>query len=183
MDIQRTRKEKNFTQVDNGFINDPKLSFKAKGILLYLFSKPDDWRVVVSDVAKASKDGEKAVYSGLKELQKNGYAKVEQRRGKSGMFMGSVWVVFEVKQDTTVCLKSASRKQGCLIIKKENNIPEGEIVKRGEHEVETTTPHLEGKLPKLTYTPQQRRQPNRLMYYNFHKRLQNQILSDWNTTT
>jgi hypothetical protein len=56
-------------------LNDEKLSFKAKGILAYLLSKPDNWQVRVGDLIKHSPEGRTSIYSGLKELKKYGYLK------------------------------------------------------------------------------------------------------------
>ena len=55
------------------FLEDDRLSFKAKGILAYLLSKPDNWKVIVGNLVKYSKDGKSAVYAGLKELKECGY--------------------------------------------------------------------------------------------------------------
>jgi len=69
----KQHKRKNYTVVDNTFINDNNLSWKAKGIMLYLFSRPDDWQVYIKDLINKAADGEKALRSGLKELEKFGY--------------------------------------------------------------------------------------------------------------
>lgn len=37
------RPKNDFTIVSNFLLNDKTLSFKAKGLFAYLFSKPDDW--------------------------------------------------------------------------------------------------------------------------------------------
>jgi hypothetical protein len=71
--IRIQKKRNNFVMLDKGFIEDERLSFKAKGILTYLLSKPDGWKVIVKDIVKHAKDGERAVYSGLKELKQYGY--------------------------------------------------------------------------------------------------------------
>jgi hypothetical protein len=34
---------RNYTQVPNDIINDKRLSLKAKGLYLFLVSKPDNW--------------------------------------------------------------------------------------------------------------------------------------------
>jgi len=62
-----------FTQVANIVLNDKELSFKAKGIFAYLFSKPEGWNFNGDRIAKESCDGRKAVFSGLKELEEKGY--------------------------------------------------------------------------------------------------------------
>jgi len=64
-----------FTQVSNELLNDEKLSFKAKGLYAYLFSKPDGWDFEAGRIARQSSDGRRAVLSGLSELENVGYIK------------------------------------------------------------------------------------------------------------
>lgn len=73
--IIRIQKDKNnpYVMLNKTFLNDENLSFKAKGILAYLLSKPDNWQVRVSDLIKHSPDGKTAIYSGLNELKQQGY--------------------------------------------------------------------------------------------------------------
>ena len=67
-EVIRVRKRpNNFVMLDKTFLEDDRLSFKAKGILAYLLSKPDNWKVIVGNLVKYSKDGKSAVYAGLKE--------------------------------------------------------------------------------------------------------------------
>jgi hypothetical protein len=67
------KQEVGFAQVKNEVLNDPKLSWKAKGIFAYIYSKPDDWDFSVERAANDSTDGPKATRSGVKELEKAGY--------------------------------------------------------------------------------------------------------------
>ncbi|QGH73071.1 MAG: DnaA [Podoviridae sp. ctviO18] len=62
-----------FTQVANEVLNDKSLSWKAKGLFAYLFSKPDGWQFSGDRISKDSSDGRKATHSGLKELEDKGY--------------------------------------------------------------------------------------------------------------
>lgn len=49
MAVFRVYKESgNFVTVHKNFIHDDNLSWKAKGILLYLLSRPDDWQIYES---------------------------------------------------------------------------------------------------------------------------------------
>ena len=41
--------------------------------MAYLLSKPDDWKVFVSDLIKHGTDGEKGIRAGLEELKRNNY--------------------------------------------------------------------------------------------------------------
>lgn len=92
-----TRKT-NFTVVDNGFINDPALSWRAKGILLYMMSKPAGWKYnPKGDMLKRAKDGRDALYSGIKELINARYI---SRTRDSGGFL--TYHVFEDKDDNKI---------------------------------------------------------------------------------
>lgn len=84
--VIRTQKnrENPYVMIDKTFLNDDRLSWKAKGLLSYFLSKPDDWRILVNDLIKRSKDGERAVRSGLKELEENGYLTNEPIKNQKG---------------------------------------------------------------------------------------------------
>lgn len=93
--VRVSKRENPFVQIDKCGINDERLSWKAKGLLVYLLSKPDDWKVWVKDLVKRAKDGEKAVYSGLEELEQNGYISRMQVRKEDGTFGSMEYVVHE----------------------------------------------------------------------------------------
>lgn len=95
----KQHKKKNFTTVDNAFINDTKLSWKSKGILLYLFSRPDDWQVYIADLVNKAADGEKALRAGLKELETIGYLTRFVERDEKGRFVKTIYHVFEHPED------------------------------------------------------------------------------------
>lgn len=59
--------------MDKTFLEDTRLSYKAKGILAYLLSKPDNWKVIIGNLVNSSADGKASVYAGLKELKECGY--------------------------------------------------------------------------------------------------------------
>lgn len=67
------RKETNFTIVDNDFIKRKDLSWKAKGILLYVLHLPSDWNISLNELQKNATDGETSFRSGWKELEELGY--------------------------------------------------------------------------------------------------------------
>ncbi|WP_297789130.1 hypothetical protein [uncultured Anaerococcus sp.] len=75
MIINRTEKTSNFTIIDNAYLKDSELSFKAKGILTYILSLPDSWVIYIDQLITTSKEGEVAFRSGLSELIKKGYIK------------------------------------------------------------------------------------------------------------
>lgn len=75
-------KKGNFTTIHNKLISDNSISLKAKGIMLYMLSKPVGWDYNPKDIANNSKDGLDSVYSGLKELIEAKY--ISRRKNKDG---------------------------------------------------------------------------------------------------
>jgi hypothetical protein len=90
-------KDNPYVMIDRRPVDNPALSFKAKGILTYLLSRPDGWEVSVADLIKHGADGEGAVRSGLKELKLAGHMKYTKSR-KQGRITGWLIEVFEVPQ-------------------------------------------------------------------------------------
>ena len=95
--IYRTIKnsENPFVMIDSRPVGNPKLSFKAKGILTYLMSRPDGWEVSVADLVKRSTDGEASVRAGLKELKDAGHMRYTTSRNQ-GRITGWLIEVYEV---------------------------------------------------------------------------------------
>jgi hypothetical protein len=95
--IVRTKKDKDnpYASINKIALNDKILSFKAKGLFAYLMSKPDDWSVMVSELAKASADKETSVRSALVELEKQGYITRRQARSGNGTFSSWEYIVYE----------------------------------------------------------------------------------------
>ena len=99
MPIVRVKKDPgNFFLMAKEPIEDPNLSWKAKGLLAYLMSKPTDWQIWTKDLVKRSTDGRDAVLSGLQELKANHYASRTQPRRKNGTLGPVEYTVYESPQ-------------------------------------------------------------------------------------
>jgi hypothetical protein len=85
-----------YVVMDKHFIEDKRLSNKAKGIMSYVLSKPDNWQIRISDIVNNSKDGKEAVASGLNELEKTGYIHRKLKRSENGRFQEYETTVYEV---------------------------------------------------------------------------------------
>lgn len=99
MTIYRAIHNKNYTTVNNTICKDKRLSWKAKGIWLYAFSRPDDWQFNISDLMNQSKDGEESVQSGLRELEKCGYLLRSRQKEEKGRFDKSDYTFYELPQE------------------------------------------------------------------------------------
>lgn len=74
-----------YTTIDNSVAEDSELSFRARGILVYLLAKPDGWAVRSEAIARDGKEGRDAVQTALRELGARGhYRIVRYREGGPG---------------------------------------------------------------------------------------------------
>jgi len=82
MAIIRTPKTKDYFAVSNNLAQDSRLSFEARGVLLYLLSKPNDWEIQFSDVENEGNLGREKRQKIFAELEKAGYFKRVEKRVK-----------------------------------------------------------------------------------------------------
>ena len=92
--IIRVEKNRNFTVINNTALHDERLSWKALGLLIYLLSKPDDWRTSSEQLTQVHSDGRDTVRSGLKELETLGYLQRTRTRGVGGRWVHET-VIYE----------------------------------------------------------------------------------------
>ena len=118
-------KKEKFTTIHNKLINDTEISLKAKGIMLYMLSKPNGWKYNPKDIANNSKDGLDSVYSGLKELVEKKY--ISRKRNSNGSLD---YYIFEDKEENNIkdCLEGKNpdrenpdRENPDVLIKKDSN--------------------------------------------------------------
>lgn len=86
MAIFKIEKNKNFTVMSNHHLRNKELSLKAKGLLSYMLSLPEDWDYSLAGLCAICKENKTAIRSTLKELQLNKYLIIEKVRGKKGYF-------------------------------------------------------------------------------------------------
>ncbi|GAQ18000.1 DNA-binding protein [Oceanobacillus picturae] len=93
--VVRVKKNSNFVVMDKTALNDKSLTWKAKGIMAFMLSKPDDWVFYLDEIAKNSADGMASFRSGFNELKKAGYVKRVQKRDENGKFIWET-IVYEI---------------------------------------------------------------------------------------
>ncbi len=101
--VRAPRPEASFYVLNKEISEDRRLSWAARGLLVFLLGKPDHWRVsvqaLVNETAEAvgRSTGRDAVYGLLAELQAVGYLqRVGQSRGEGGKMGGAEYLVHEI---------------------------------------------------------------------------------------
>ena len=91
----RNPERKSCTKICNDVLRNKSLSLKARGLLCYLLSLPDEWNVNLETIS--DKDGRTSVISGMRELKQGGYL-VRTIERDNGVIVRNVWTVFEEPQ-------------------------------------------------------------------------------------
>ncbi len=94
----RVNKNKNYTTIYNGFLQDKTISLKAKGLLAFILSLPEEWDLSVKGLEKCTKEGKEAVGTAINELIEYGYIK-RKLIHENGKLRGYNYEVFEEPSD------------------------------------------------------------------------------------
>lgn len=86
MIVRSPRPETNWTVIQNTVLRHPQLTFKARGLLAYLLSLPDNWSISAERLAQGGPDGRDSIRSALSELEKAGYLRRERRQNSRGQW-------------------------------------------------------------------------------------------------
>ena len=74
-----------YTNVPNDLTNDPRLSFREVGVLVWMLGRPPRWRFAADrTAARSPREGREAILTSLRLLRAAGYVHVTKVRGEGG---------------------------------------------------------------------------------------------------
>ena len=94
--ICKSKSTSRYTTIPNELIQNKNLSAKAKGIIVYLLSLPDNWVVYKTELHNNFTDGKDSIRSGFDELVEAGYIVTVDVRDENGRFKGSNHIVYDL---------------------------------------------------------------------------------------
>lgn len=99
VEITRVPRRNNFSILPNEAIENTALSWRARGILAFLLSRPDNWQTSAERLAEQGKEGRDAIRVALKELDTAGYLRRTKVQGEGGRW-STIMQVFDEPQPT-----------------------------------------------------------------------------------
>ncbi|MDD2434843.1 MAG: hypothetical protein PHO63_01160 [Bacilli bacterium] len=85
---------KGYTVMSNYHLRDQNLSLKAKGLLSFMLSLPEDWDYSINGLVKILKEGRSSISATLDELKQTEYLKIEEHRGEYGRFKYKYYIYY-----------------------------------------------------------------------------------------
>lgn len=98
--VRAKRPDSGFTIVDNDVIRDERISWRARGILIGILSRPDNWRTDSTQLASEGREGREAVRAALRELEACGYLVRTKECGENGRWV-TITTVYDTPQGIT----------------------------------------------------------------------------------
>lgn len=80
MAVFKANKSNDVLVFNNEFLKRKDLSLKAKGLLIFLLSLPENQKIHKSELKKHFKDGQTAINTAFNELVEKGYIVVHKKR-------------------------------------------------------------------------------------------------------
>ena len=78
MAVFKVEKNSDYTVMSNYHLRDKNLSLKAKGLLSFMLSLPEDWDYSLNGLVSILKENETAIKTALDELKENNYLKIDK---------------------------------------------------------------------------------------------------------
>lgn len=98
MTTYRVAKRRQYSTLDTRSLSDSRLSFRARGVLAFLLSKPDNWEFSAESIAGFGQEGRDAIRAALRELVAVGYLVRLTVRGDHG-HLATETVLYEHPDD------------------------------------------------------------------------------------
>ena len=116
MGILRNELKAKFTQIPNEMLFDTELSFGARILFCYLASKPDNWKIINSEISKTLIVSNETIAKYFNELLKRGWISRERETNEKGQYCGGYNYTIYAKAKKTL-LEEKPNQEKVLIRK------------------------------------------------------------------
>lgn len=93
--IHRAEHNNNFLVVSSDILRDTRLSWDARGFMIYLLTFNDDWSFNIRGLASLTGASKGTILRIVRELKDAGYITQTKRQDKSGRFESCEWEIYE----------------------------------------------------------------------------------------
>ena len=95
--IRATHRDRPFI-IDQRTVENDRLSWAARGLLIYLLSRTDGWTLRVEELSECGDLGRDGIYNLLNDLREAGYVTYEKERDEYGRIRGGTYAIYEIPE-------------------------------------------------------------------------------------
>jgi hypothetical protein len=139
MTIIRVERSQPFTAVPNETVRDERLSFRARGVLIWLLSHVEDWTVRSDEIARAGSEGRDAVRVAMNELVEHGYVERIKEQNDKGHWSTVTIVRDRPKPDYQSSVSRSSERQALTEEHEEDHQEDSSLRSEGVVQSQVTT--------------------------------------------
>ncbi len=130
--IRTNKKNDPFVRIQNDTIRDTNLSWEATGMLAWLLSHSDNFKISQERLQRVKTNGGSSTKRIILELRQKGYLHfVTLTKDDDGSFTGSIWDIFETPKHPDPKLKESQTEQ--FSRKKNNNFKDNDSNTHGSN--------------------------------------------------
>lgn len=137
--VIRVEKNKYYTTMSNYHLWDKKLSLKAKGLMSFMLSLPEDWDYTVMGLVACLKEGRDGVRVAIQELEKYGYLTRRRVKDKKGIFRQTEYILVENPKSDSPTLDFPTLDSPTLANPPQQNTNYNKILKELNTDISHTT--------------------------------------------
>jgi hypothetical protein len=89
--------DKDFVMLPNDWLRDPNISYKAKGLLAYLYSHEPGYTIRFRQIISQTQDGERSIRAAMTELKDAGYLVTQRTTDSRGYNAGLNYLLVDPK--------------------------------------------------------------------------------------
>ena len=104
--------------MSNHHLKNKNLSLKAKGLLSYMLSLPEDWNYTIGGLTVVCMEGRDAIREAVKELERQGYVVRTRVRDEQGRLRNAEYTIYEVPHSAQDKPASENPEQGKAVQEK-----------------------------------------------------------------
>lgn len=168
--IHRSPLKRDYAMIPNATLRDPRLSFRARGVLVELLSRPNDWQTNADrlwDHARRHRgdraEGQRAMRAVFAELEECGYLVKTKRRESDGRFT-TIMDLYDLPRGGAGATSESGTPEGATSLP----TTEDQGLKTNTDEIRSAHPELaaidEDAFGKGTERPDDWREPDRELF-------------------
>lgn len=149
--IVRSPRPDRYAIIANETLRDSRLSFRARGLLAYLLSMPDNWQTSSERISRETTEGRDAIRAALRELETIGYVARIRSQSEDGRWKSELVVWDQPDPTARLVCKPVEKSESYPLPKTDNqsSVIQSSIEQPSKKHLERKSATYSGSNPRI----------------------------------